>query len=393
MKHKVLIVSGLAVLIALCAAALLLLQAFSVKIELQGTKDIQVNFGDNYQDPGAKASLESGFLPKNHQKLAVQTSGEVDTKKLGDYQVNYRANWFIFTTSATRTVHVVDKQAPELNLQGAAALTVKVGEKFTDPGYTAKDNVDGDVTKKTTVSGQVDVSKAGKYTLHYQVTDAAGNVATAERTVTVAPSNRKVIYLTFDDGPGPYTAKLLETLASRKVHATFFVTGYGDSSLIAREAREGHAVGIHTFTHNYKEIYASKAAYMADLQKISDLVEKQTGKKSKLLRFPGGSSNTVSSFTPGIMTELVRDLTQQGYAYFDWNVESGDAGRVKTAEEVFKQVTTAVARNNSSVVLQHDTKEFSVEAVGRIIDWGLANGYTFLPLDESSPGMHHPIFN
>lgn len=393
MKQKLRFYGSIAAMVVLLIAIAAVVWSFNLKVELKGSPEVEVDFGQPYKEAGATATLHSSLFTAFNEKYSVKPKEKVDTSRLGDYKLNYSTSWLIYGTSATRTVHVVDKKPPELSLQGKKVMTITAGTKFNEPGFSVMDNVDGDLTKTTEVSGQVDAATPGTYTLRYKVSDKSGNTSNEERKVTVAPSNRKVIYLTFDDGPGPYTAKLLETLAAHKIHATFFVTGYGDHSLIAREAREGHSVGVHTYTHDYKQIYASKAAFMEDLNKINDLVEKQTGKKSKLLRFPGGSSNTVSSFTPGIMTELVRDLTEQGYVYFDWNVESGDAGKVKTSEEIFHQVTTAVARNNSSVVLQHDTKEFSVDAVGRIIDWGLANGYTFLPLDESSPGMHHPVAN
>ena len=136
------------------------------------------------------------------------------------------------------------------------------------------------------------------------------------------------IYLTFDDGPGPYTAELLDTLQRYGVRATFFVTGAGDDDLILREYREGHAVGLHTLSHNYAYIYASIENFMADLVAVQERVRRITGYESHLMRFPGGSSNTVSALYDGgagIMSQLAPEVERRGFYYFDWNIASGDA--------------------------------------------------------------------
>ena len=86
-------------------------------------------------------------------------------------------------------------------------------------------------------------------------------------------------------------------------------------------------------------------------------------------------------------------MQEQGFRYFDWNVDSNDAGGAKYTSEVYNNVINGVSKKQISVVLQHDSKEFSVNAVEKIILWGLSNGYTFLPLDESSPICHHTIRN
>ncbi|MBQ9108767.1 MAG: peptidoglycan-N-acetylglucosamine deacetylase, partial [Oscillospiraceae bacterium] len=117
------------------------------------------------------------------------------------------------------------------------------------------------------------------------------------------------------------------------------------------------------------------------------------GIKTTLLRFPGGSSNGVSRFNPGIMTRLTKLVEEKGFQYFDWHVDSQDAGGAKTADEVFQNVVNGVKNRKTSVVLQHDIRGYSVDAVERIIQWGLKNGYTFKALDENSPKAHHNVKN
>ena len=161
--------------------------------------------------------------------------------------------------------------------------------------------------------------------------------------------------------------------------------------LVKRAYEEGHSIGLHTYTHQYNTVYKSVDAYFDDLNKVSDRVKRITGVESKLIRFPGGSSNTVSKFNPGIMTTLAREVELRGYKYFDWNVASGDTGTTNT-DKIVNNVIKSLRKGNN-VVLQHDTKKYSVEAVSQIIEYGLANGYVFAPLGVTSPTVHHTIAN
>ena len=304
-------------------------------------------------------------------------------------------------TSVSRKIYYFDPVAPELNLLGGDTLHIMAGEAYQEPGWTALDNQDGDVSDRVTVTGEIDRYLAGSYTLTYTVTDTMGNTAEVNRTVVVDPQARpetvtpdgKVIYLTFDDGPGPYTKKLLEILKKYDVKATFFVINSDYANLIGDIVEGGHAVGIHSVTHSYSEIYASPDAFFHDLLTMQQIIYEESGVKTYLMRFPGGSSNTVSRFSPGIMTYLTQAVEDMGFTYFDWNVDSNDAGGAKDWEEVFDNVKKGVQGRRISVVLQHDIKGFSVDAVEKFILWALENGYTFRKLDMTSPTAHHGVNN
>lgn len=303
-------------------------------------------------------------------------------------------------TSVRRVIVYDDPIAPKLKLKGKKKLTITMGTPYTEPGWSAVDSADGDLSDKVKVKGAVDVATPGTYTLKYSVKDAAGNKATAKRVVTVEPGegvpDKKVVYLTFDDGPGQYTAELLDVLAKYNVKATFFTCNTNYPEMMAREAAEGHTVAIHSYTHEYSQIYKSEEAFFKDLYKQQDLIYQQTGVRPKLLRFPGGSSNSVSrKYCEGIMTELTQDVVNEGFQYFDWNVLSGDAGETTDTDEVVKNVINGLKEHEDgySVVLQHDIHGFSVKAVERIIVWGQEHGYTFLPLNSTSPGAHHGLNN
>ncbi len=456
------------VLVILLAAAVV---GTDIQITLEGDKAMDLPFGQSFADPGAKAQL-SGFF--GDRVLQVRTSTDLDTAKLGSYNITYEASFFLFRAAATRTVRIVDREPPSivlthsggsvllpgeeyveegfaaednydgvltdkvqrevfedrvvytvtdssgntasverplelqdvtppvLALKGEQTVTINAGEKFEEPGYTATDNKDGDLTDKVTVSDSYNINKGGTYTITYTVTDAAGNTATATRKLVVkakdvpteiAPEGA-TIYLTFDDGPGPYTRQLLDVLKKYGVKATFFVCDHGSyNSLMKDIVDEGHAIAIHSKTHNYSEIYASEDAFFQDHSAMRNIIHEITGIDTTLMRFPGGSSNMVSKFNPGIMTRLTQAVEARGFQYFDWNVDSNDAGGAKTADEVFNNVVKGCSGRKTSVVLQHDIHKYSVEAVERIIQWGQENGYAFSKLEPTSPKAHHGVNN
>lgn len=319
------------------------------------------------------------------------------------------------TVTATRPIRYYDPLLPVLQLQDNQPIVITVGDTYRDPGFRATDKYDGDLTASVTVTGEVDTSKPGIYKQHYAVTNRFGNTASSTRTVYVVPAeyvpktfpgqslptggvtvspNGKVIYLTFDDGPSAHTGKLLDVLATYDVKASFFIIQNSYIDMISRAAQEGHTVAVHSYSHRYNKIYINDDAFLADIQAMQQVIFDYTGEYTMLMRFPGGSSNTVSSaYNRGIMSRLTQKLQTMGYRYFDWNVDSSDAGGAHTTEQVFQNVINGIGSKRESVVLQHDIKGYSVDAVERIIVWGLCNGYTFLPLSYDSPGCHHIVQN
>ena len=303
--------------------------------------------------------------------------------------------------SVQRKIQYFDPQAPEIILEGGEWITIPCGTIYSEPGYSASDNADGDLTGEVAVEGEVLWYQAGTYEVVYTVADAFGNVTQKIRTVEVEAKprpdvvypNGRVIYLTFDDGPSPYTIQLLDLLKQYGVKATFFVTGSGSQGELWRMYKEGHSIGMHTMTHDYDSIYASEEAFFNDLYAIQDVIYMNTGIKPTLMRFPGGGSNLVSSYNKGIMTRLTQAVQDAGFQYFDWNVDSNDAGGALKRDTVAENVIGGVQKQRISIVLQHDIHGFSVEAVEDIIIWGLNNGYRFLPLTENSPAMQHDVLN
>lgn len=281
---------------------------------------------------------------------------------------------------------------PIIVMNGPDEVRISVDAEYNDPGVEVYE-VRGDAT--LTVEGEVNTSMEGDYTIKYVACDEYNHCASKERKVIVIRPTG-IIYLTFDDGPGEHTERLLDILKKYHVLATFFVTGRGSDETLRREYDEGHAIGLHSFSHDYSYIYRNTTNFWEDIDKVQSRVKAVTGETTSLMRFPGGSSNTVSARYDGrshIMTTLVREASERGYTYFDWNILSGDAGETTETDKVAENVTKALKYGGSSVVLQHDIKGFSVDAVERIVEFGLENGYIFDKLSADSFNAHHGVNN
>lgn len=196
----------------------------------------------------------------------------------------------------------------------------------------------------------------------------------------------KTVYLTFDDGPGPYTERLLGILREYDVKATFFVTNQMPRYryLLPMIVNDGHAIGVHTLTHQWS-LYSSKQSYLNDFNAMHKIILDDTGVDTKIFRFPGGTNNTVSrSYCRGIMAEMARYMTDMGYTYYDWNVDCGDTLGYSPSG-IASSVINGIKNRNTSIVLMHDIKYNTVEAMRTIIEYCLANGYEFAVIDESTP--------
>lgn len=199
-------------------------------------------------------------------------------------------------------------------------------------------------------------------------------------------------YLTFDDGPSENTARILDILKEKNVKATFFVIGQeGEEAeaLYRRIVEEGHTLAMHSYSHKYNEIYASVEAFAEDMNHLQTYLAEVTGVTPTIMRFPGGSSNHVSSLP---MSEFIRYANEKGLTYFDWNVMSGDAtGQAYTPEQLIQNVMKDAVRYQNIVVLMHDaaTKAPTAEALAPMIDQLRESGFTLLPIDEDTELVQH----
>lgn len=213
----------------------------------------------------------------------------------------------------------------------------------------------------------------------------------AAPTDSSGPEEEKVVYLTFDDGPSENTLEVLDILKEYGVPASFFViaadNNRDDLPILARTSAEGHCIALHSCTHSYKTIYDSPEHFWHDIDLLKEAIAPYVSPAPTILRFPGGSTNTVSRKYGGsdIMKLLKTQATQKGYTYVDWNVSADDALRSKlSADSIYDNVVRDASKHNTCVVLMHDTKvtDNTVKALPRIIEWFQNAGYRFDTVDH-----------
>ncbi|MGN1415264.1 MAG: polysaccharide deacetylase family protein [Oscillospiraceae bacterium] len=197
-------------------------------------------------------------------------------------------------------------------------------------------------------------------------------------------SSPKVCYLTFDDGPSDNSEAILDILKENDVKATFFVVGWcvdGREDILQRMVDEGHTVGIHTYSHDYEEIYESKEAYVDDFEKVYNVIYETVGVKPWLFRYPGGSYN---SFNKDVADDIITEMNGRGFTYFDWSCATSDATVGATYNSCVENFKDTLSSDYETVLI-HDSKELTVEYLPEIIDYAKAEGYKFETLDSADP--------
>ncbi len=370
------------------------------EIILTGDDPVVVDSFDEYQEPGAIANDNCDGDVTDLMTISAPTQIDEDTQEVYYYAQDTAGN----KASAVRRVELKDDVLPEITLNGDEEVTIDRFTEFDDPWVTATDNKDGDISDSVKRTGYIDIYRVGTYEVTYTATDSSGNSVSVNRTVEVETApypEDHVICLTFDDGPSfPVTEEILDTLKANDVKATFFILDYSEAELplIQRMIDEGHTIGIHGYSHEYSEIYTSADAFMNSVNTLAEKLKNDTGYEAFCLRFPGGSSNTVSrNYCEGVMTELVERVTDEGWMYFDWNVDSTDAeGENVAVETLVSHVEGELDPAQVNVVLNHDTssyKQTTADALQTIIDYGKANGYTFQAITPDTVQIHHSLNN
>ena len=207
-----------------------------------------------------------------------------------------------------------------------------------------------------------------------------------EHYVNFVPEKKDhVAYLTFDDGPSENTEAILDILDYYNVKATFFVIYHKDMEEQYKAiVNAGHTIALHSYSHEYKSVYAGEAAFFDEMNRISDFIYEQTGIRTKLMRFPGGSSNTISKkYCKGIMTDLVKLVQKEGYMYNDWNVDSTDASANSVpAKRIIASVKAGCDPEKYNIVLMHDLYQSTADAAEVIVPELISRGYELVTVNE-----------
>ncbi|MDW7650299.1 MAG: polysaccharide deacetylase family protein [Bacillota bacterium] len=202
----------------------------------------------------------------------------------------------------------------------------------------------------------------------------------------------KTAYLTFDDGPSSNTPAVLDILKEHNVVATFFVTGndtQSGHSMYKRISAEGHQLGNHTYSHNYSSIYKSVKSFTEDFLRLERLLQSVTGVRTMIIRYPGGSNNTVSHRYggTGLMPKIISEMSNRGYIHFDWNVDAADAtNAIENKKLIVSNVLTQANEKNNVIVLLHDgeAQKATATALPEIIKGLRSQGFHFKVLTNNS---------
>ncbi len=282
--------------------------------------------------------------------------------------------------------------------ENPSAIMVDISE---DQPYVTQSNVSSQMSQSTTTVLNTTLQTSSESSATSSTTPPTTTATTTTATETGLPSqysypsDGKFAYLTFDDGPSKNTEKILDILDRYNVKATFFVISKKNMNSKYKEIVErGHTIALHAYTHTYSKIYKSEEAYFSDLKKISDKVYDITGVRSKIIRFPGGSSNTVHrKYCKGLMKKIKVSVKEKGYIYHDWNVDSGDASANNVEPERLLNNIKKHSKDERIIdILMHDTgdsKMTTVEALPGIIEFLMEDGYTILPITERTPPIQH----
>lgn len=305
-----------------------------------------------------------------------------------------------------RIVSIILAAAALIACGSVFAVFINKKSEFHATAKAQADSIDGleDTVKSNVIDIKNKKNKIDVLTLEYSDTLEKLTKKQSEVTSVLASvglgeeyDKLKICYLTFDDGPSANTLDILKILKEKGAVATFFVTANDKPEYMKKIVESGNAIGLHTYSHDYSRIYSSTAAYFDDLEKIRNIVKKNTGVDSHIIRFPGGSSNTISrEYRRGIMSELVDMVHERGYEYFDWNCDSTDAeADGRPVNKLILNVDADSRGMQHITVLMHDTraKRTTVEALPKIIDLLRDKGFSFGVLTKDTPACHHGVNN
>lgn len=275
------------------------------------------------------------------------------------------------------------------------AVTCSAEPKMADISTTAETTADTSTTEETTA----DTSTAADITADTSTAaETTADTSTAADTTAAKPSSGKVAYLTFDDGPNKKNiATILDTLDEYGVKATFFTVGYlvdRYPELVADCAERGHAIGCHSYDHDYARIQ-KEGGLEAEISEWETAISAALGEvpDEKLFRFPGGSTKKSALDLKGKLDEL-------GYKGYDWNCLNNDSMMKKcpadmTKEDWLKKNFADTYKYGSSlknaplIILLHESYTETADMLGWIIEFLQNEGYSFGTLDELDSSWYY----
>lgn len=280
---------------------------------------------------------------------------------------------------------------------GAVTLGMKIPEKVTKLNEVKETMAKVQISKEEQAKALENLGVQIE-TLNTQIEALTADLNKAkeenpELAEVMEATETKYAYLTFDDGPSENTIKILDFLKANQIRATFFVIGKNNmDDIYKRIVEEGHTLAIHSNTHDYKGIYQSVDSFMDDINTLSNHLEEITGVRPTIMRFPGGSNNTVSNRYGGedLMEQIIETVNEAGYTYFDWNVDSMDASASHQDKNVIiNSVLNGAANKKEAIILMHDAaaKTTTVDALPQIVAGLREKGFVFGKITEETTAI------
>ncbi|MHB8128104.1 MAG: polysaccharide deacetylase family protein [Mobilitalea sp.] len=200
--------------------------------------------------------------------------------------------------------------------------------------------------------------------------------------------DKKIAYLTFDDGPSENTFDILDTLEELDIKATFFLVGSSisveEEDCLKRMINEGHTIGIHTYSHLCNEIYCSVERFLDDFNTVYQQIYDITGERVNIYRFPWGSNN---NYSKGIKDALMEEMERRGFSCYDWNVDSNDSIGKPTSYSIRRNIKKDLGRQDYPIILMHDAgvNDLTAQILPEIIQMISDQGFKFDTLDHREP--------
>lgn len=226
---------------------------------------------------------------------------------------------------------------------------------------------------------------------HLSLYKTSNKAIGAEVKNIISNTEKRLVYLTFDDGPSTLvTNKILDILKEENIKATFFIVGNkieGREDIIKRIYAEGHTIGLHTYTHKYRQIYSSEDAFIDEMVKTSEEVKKIINIQPHAIRFPSGSKKHLTS-------SLLEKLHSHNYKIYDWNLSLSDGIDYNTSSsKLYKEGTTKCINPNKIFLLAHcdQPNKNTCDALPNIIKYYKDLGYEFQPITDDTPEYYFRV--
>ena len=218
------------------------------------------------------------------------------------------------------------------------------------------------------------------------------NIKKLEDEILAGTSDKKIAYLTFDDGPYYNTNKIFEILDKYNVKATFFLTNINGENCFDKKSencyalykeyvKRGHTIANHTFTHAiFKGLYNNPNTFIEAVNKQHEHIKEHTGGYiANILRFPGGIPTAKAKLGANGFDQVTQKLREMGYGWVDWTAENGDGKDIQNKQQAWSMIKSYL-NDNIEVILLHDYNSITTSMLPELIEYLQENGYILLPI-------------